>query len=91
MRGLEFGACACEHCTLWLAPAPWMFVCGHQELPPCGFGRHGCGPMPFPVYGTKGCASLLQYMCYFQVIGIAIRAGFCLSRINMCADAVRLR
>ena len=48
------------------------------EAAPCGFGRHGCGPMLFPVFGTKGCASLLQCMCYFQVVEIAIRSGLLL-------------
>ena len=48
------------------------------EAGPCGFDRHGCGRMPVPVFGTKGCASLLQCMCYFQVVEIAIRSAFLL-------------
>ena len=78
MRGLEFGACACEHRTLWLAPAPWMFVCGHQKLPPVDSGAMAAAQCFFLYLGTKGCASLLQCMCYFQVVEIAIRSGLLL-------------
>ena len=42
---------------------------------PLWIGRHGCGPMPFPVYGAMGCAFLLQCRCYIQVVGITIRSG----------------
>ena len=47
-------------------------------------------PNAYPIYGTKGRTRLLQCMCYFPVRWGRQPVWFiAMSRINMCAGAVR--
>ena len=47
-------------------------------------------PNAYPIYGTKGRASLLQCMCYLTVRWGRQPVWFiAMSRINMCTGAVR--
>ena len=52
-----------------------VFSAGTRSCPPVDSGAMAAAPCLFPVYGTKGCASLLQCMWYIQVVGITIRSG----------------